>query len=78
MASCNSAIQRRNCKLDKGRETRKLLTVYWCMHPQADVDRLYWKRKEGGQGLISIKDCITIEENSLGDYINTKQEQLLK
>ena len=48
------------------------------MHPQADVDRLYWKRKEGGRGLISIEDCITIEENSLGYYINTKQEQLLK
>ena len=60
------------------RKTRKLLTVYRCMHPQADVDRLYWKRKEGGGGLISIEDCITIEENSLGYYINTKQDQLLK
>ena len=60
------------------RKTRKLLTVYRCMHPQADVDRLYWKRKEGGRGLISIEDCITIEENSLGYYINTKQDQLLK
>ena len=60
------------------RKTRKLLTVYQCMHPQADVDRLYWKRKEGGRGLISIEDCITIEENSLGYYINTKQDQLLK
>ena len=60
------------------RKTRKLLTIYGCMHPQADVDRLYWKRKEGGRGLSSIEDCITIEENSLGYYINTKQEQLLK
>ena len=58
------------------RKTRKLLTVYRCMHPQADVDRLYWKRKEGGRGLINIEDCITVEENSLGYYIDTKQEQL--
>ena len=60
------------------RKTRKLLTVDRCMHPQADVDRLCWKRKEGGRGLISIEDCITKEENSLGYYIDTKQEQLLK
>ena len=48
------------------------------MHPQADVDRLYWKRKGGGWGLISIEDFIIIEENSLGYYMNTKPEQLLK
>ena len=84
MGSCNSAIKRRNCQLDKGRfarngqKTRKLLTVYRCMHPQADVDRLYWRRKEGGRGLISIEDCMTIEENSLRYYIDTNQKQLLK
>ena len=60
------------------RKTRKLLTVNRCMHLQSDVDRLYRKRKEGGRGLISIEDCITIEENSLVYYIDTKQEQLLK
>ena len=59
------------------RKTRELLNIYRCMHPQADIDRLYCKRKEGGRGLISIEDCITIEENSLGYYINTRQEQLL-
>ena len=57
------------------RKTRKLLTVYRCMHLQADADRLYWKRKEGGRGLISIEDCITIEEKY---YIDTKQEQQMK
>ena len=31
-----------------------------------------------GRGLICREDCITIEENSLGYYKNTKQEQLLK
>ena len=38
------------------RKTRKLLTTYRSMHPQADVDRLYMKRKDGGRGLISIED----------------------
>ena len=60
------------------RKTRKLLTIHRCMQPQADVDRLYWKRKEGGQDLISIEDCITMDDYSLGNYINTKQEELLK
>ena len=45
-----------------------------CTHLQADVDRLYWKRKEGERGLIIIEDCVTLEENSLGYYIDTKQE----
>ena len=38
------------------RKTRKMRTIYRSMHPQGDVDRLYWKRlywkrKEGGRGL---------------------------
>ena len=36
------------------------------------------EEKRRRSGLISIEDCITIEENGLGYYINTKQEQLLK
>ena len=31
------------------RKTRKLLTIYGALHPQADVDRLYYKRAGGGQ-----------------------------
>ena len=46
-------------KLD--RKTRKLLTVNRALHPQADVDRLYGKRSEGGRGLLSIEDCVNIE-----------------
>ena len=38
------------------RKTRKLVTVYRTLHPQADVDRLYIKRSIGGRGLISIED----------------------
>ena len=36
------------------------------------------EEKRRRSGLISIEDCIIIEENGLGYYINTKQEQLLK
>ena len=39
------------------RKTRKLLSIYRSFHPQADVDRLYVKRSQGGRGLISVEGC---------------------
>ena len=38
------------------RNTRKLLTMYKSLHPRADVDRLYCKRKNDGKGMISVDD----------------------
>ena len=40
-------------KLDT--KTRKLLTMYRIHHPEADEDRLYLQRSEGGRGLIQIE-----------------------
>ena len=60
-----------------GRKTRKRLTIYRSMHPQGDVDRIYWKRKEGGRGLFGVEDVVRIEENSMGFYTNDKEEKLL-
>ena len=37
------------------RKTRKLMTLHHALHPQADVDRLYFKRAEGGRGLMSVR-----------------------
>ena len=51
------------------RKTIKLLTTNRALHPQADVDRLYLKRSEGGRGMIGVEDCVTIETNSLMSYI---------
>ena len=52
------------------RKTRKLLTIHNAMHPQADVDRLYMKRAEGGRGLISLEECVELECESLAKYIH--------
>ena len=41
---------------------RKRLTIYRSMHPKGDVDRLYWKRKEDGWGLLSEEDAVKIEK----------------
>ena len=51
------------------RKTRKLMTINRALHPKADVDRLYVSRDEGGRGMVSIEECVRIEECSLSDYI---------
>ena len=60
------------------RKTRKLLTIYRSLDPQADVDRLYVKRSKGGRGLISIEDhCVNTEVGSLYKYVGNSYERLL-
>ena len=48
------------------------------MHPPGDVDRTYMKRMKGGRGLISVEECVMLEEMSLGFYIDGKEETLLQ
>ena len=31
------------------------MTTYRALHPQADVDRLYMKRENGGRGRLELK-----------------------
>ena len=59
------------------RQTRKLLNIYRALHPQADVDRFYWKRAEGGRGLLSVEECVKIEQTNIGYYICNSSESLL-
>lgn len=54
---------------DMDRKTRKLMTINRALHPRADVDRLYVSRREGGRGMVSIEECVRIEECSMSDYI---------
>ena len=56
------------------RKTRKLLTIYWALHPKSDVDRLYIPRKEGGRGLISMKDCVDLAIRGLEVYVMTMRK----
>jgi len=60
------------------RKTRKLLTMYCMFHKKGDVDRLYLGRAEGGRGLISVEDCVLIENNSLYEYVSNSEEKLLR
>ena len=59
------------------RKTRKLLTMYGAHHPQADIDRLYLRRADGGRGLIGIEDCVWMEQESLLRYIEQGTGKLI-
>ena len=60
------------------RKTRKLFTIYGALHPKSDIDRLYIPRKEGGRGLISIKDCVELAIRGLKVYVHGSEERLTK
>ena len=60
------------------RKMRKLLTIYRSMHPRADVERLCWKRAEGGKGLQSVEETVHLEAISLAFYLGDNEEILLK
>ena len=52
------------------RKARKRLTIYEMLHPRANVDRLYLPRGCGGRGVISVEDCVRVE-NGLTNYVQT-------
>ena len=50
-------------------KTRKVLTMNGIFHKKGNVDRVYIKRKLGGRGLISVEDCVRMEERNLRNYL---------
>ena len=52
--------------------------MYGGLHTKSDVYTLYVKRKKGGRGLISVKQCIREEENSLGFYAANSEENRIR
>ena len=55
-----------------------MFTIYGALHPKSDVDRLYLPRKEGGRGLISIKDCVELAIRGLEVYVHGSEERLIQ
>ena len=60
------------------RKTRKLFTICGALLPKSDVDRLYIPRKEGGRGLISIKDCVELAIRGLEVFVHGCYERLIQ
>ena len=72
-------ISWRKCELQAiDRKTRKLLTIYGGLHPKFDVGRLHIPRKDGGRGLIAIKDCVELAVIGLEVYAHGSDERLLQ
>ena len=68
-----------SCELKKlDVRTRKTLSMCGAFHTRSSTSRLYLKRKDGGRGLISIEDCVRMEEANLSHYIANSSEWLLK
>jgi len=44
-------------------------------HPKADIDRLYAKRKEGGRGLVQVKEAYKTEIINIAEHLNTKYKE---
>ena len=57
-------------------KTRKIMTMAGVFHQKGDVDRLYLARKEGGRGMISVEDCVRMEEKNLTKYVVESKERL--
>ena len=51
-------------------KTRKLFTIHGGFHPKSNVQRLYTSRKEGGQGLVSVKVTILDETQKIQEYFS--------
>lgn len=63
---------------DLDTKTRKILTMNHTFHMRSSVDRLYMKRKDGGRGLISVKQCVRSEEIGLCEYVMGSEEWMLR
>ena len=53
-------------------------TLHHALHLQADIDRLYFKRSEGGRGLMSVEDSANSEINRLSRYVDGCNGSLLE
>ena len=52
-----------------------MLTMYKMQHPEADIDRLYVKRKEGGRGLVQVEAVYKAEIIKIAEYLNTNDKE---
>ena len=47
-------------------------------HQKGNVDRLYFMRKDGGRGMISVEDCVRMAEKNLARCIMRSKERLFR
>ena len=60
------------------RRMGKLMTMHGALNTRSDVARKYVSRKEGGRGLQSTHDGVTMEKSNLQRYVFQSGEELLR
>ena len=53
-------------------------TLHHALHLQADIDRIYFRRSEGGRGFMSVEDSVNSEINRLSRYVESCNGSLLE
>ena len=54
------------------------MTAHHTLHPQSDIDRLYFLRRIGGRGLLQITQTVEEEIRNLTEYISSSTESTFK
>jgi len=52
-----------------------MLTMYKMHHPEADIDILYVKRKEGGRGMVQVEAAYKAHIINIAEYLNTNYKE---
>ena len=60
------------------RKARKLFTLQRMHNPKADVDGMYYPRKESSRGLIQLEITYKTATKGLNTYLNTKNDPFLE
>jgi hypothetical protein len=60
------------------RKTRTLMTKFRFLHPNSSVIRLYLPRKEGGRGLINIKQMCRKQVLNMRTKLKESEEEIIK
>ena len=48
------------------------------LHPRSNVDTLYLPSSEGGKGLLTLEECVSADERSLGQYLKMNEGEWLR
>lgn len=57
------------------RRQRALMTQYRYHHPKSAIERLYLPRKEGGRGLVDIKNICYSQVNNMRNYFQQRAQE---
>jgi hypothetical protein len=55
-----------------------MLTIHGQHHSRADIDCLYFPRKEGGRGLMQVEEAYIAKTLNLVEYVESKEDPLIQ